>query len=65
LCLSHNALVRGTKVVKHLFLSTGPKMIFRRVSGHFTNLRHVNNEKLVCSGLNALFGGTEVVKTPI
>jgi hypothetical protein len=41
LVLSHNAPIRGTKVVKHPFLSFGPKMIFGRVSEHFTNLRHV------------------------
>jgi hypothetical protein len=56
LCLSQNALLRGTKVVKQPFLSTRPKMIYGRVSEHFTSLRHVKDEKLVCSGWMHYFG---------
>jgi hypothetical protein len=64
LCLSLNALFRGTKVVKHPFKSIAPKMIFGRVSEHFTSLRHVKRWKIRVFGLNALFRGTEVVKHP-
>jgi acid stress-induced BolA-like protein IbaG/YrbA len=39
-------------------------MMFGSVSEHFANLRHVKDAKLVFSGLNALFRGTEVVKHP-
>jgi stress-induced morphogen len=51
-------------VVKHPFYSIGLKMMFRIVSEHFANLRHVKRCKTCVSGLNALFGGTEVVKHP-
>jgi hypothetical protein len=64
LCLSQNALLRGTKVVKHPFLSIGHKMVFGRVSEHFTNLRHVKRWKICVFGLNALFRCTEVVEHP-
>jgi hypothetical protein len=39
-------------------------MMFGSVSEHFANLRHVKDAKLVFSGLNTLFRGTEVVKHP-
>jgi acid stress-induced BolA-like protein IbaG/YrbA len=42
--------------------SIGPKMMFRSVSEHFTNVRHVKRCKSCVSGLNAMFRGTEVVK---
>jgi hypothetical protein len=42
-----NALFPETKVVKHLFYSIRPKMMFRTVSMHFANLRHVKVAKLV------------------
>jgi hypothetical protein len=42
-----NALFPETKVVKHPFYSIRPKMMFRTVSVHFANLRHVNVAKLV------------------
>jgi hypothetical protein len=59
-CLSLNALFCGTKVVKHPFQSIGPKMMFGRVSEHFTNLQHVKRWKLVCSGLHAIFWGAKL-----
>jgi hypothetical protein len=59
-----NALFPGTKVVKHPFLSIGPKMMFGSVSKHFANLRHVECWKTRVSGLNALFRGTKVAKHP-
>jgi hypothetical protein len=37
----------GPSVVKHPFLSIGPKLIFGCVSVHFANLRRVKDEKLV------------------
>jgi hypothetical protein len=43
-----NALIQGTKVVKHPLYSIGTKMMFGSVSEHFVNLLHVKNEKLVC-----------------
>jgi NAD(P)H-flavin reductase len=57
-----NALFRGNEVVKHAIYSIGPKMMFRSVSEHFTNIRQVKRCKTCVSGLNALFRGTEVVK---
>jgi hypothetical protein len=65
LWLTQNALLRGTKVVKQLFLFSGPKMIYGRISEHFTKLRHVKRWKTCVFGLNALFRGTEVVKHTI
>jgi hypothetical protein len=47
LCSSLNALFQATKVVKHPFLSIGPKMMFGSVSEHFANIRHVKDAKLV------------------
>jgi hypothetical protein len=47
LCLSLNALFRGTKVAKHAFYSIGPKMMFGSVSEHFDNLWHIKDAKLV------------------
>jgi hypothetical protein len=41
LCSSLNALLHGTKVVKHPFYSIGRKLMFGSVSEHFANLRHV------------------------
>jgi hypothetical protein len=61
---SQNALVWGAKVVKHLFLSNGPKMMFGSVLEHIANLRHVKRWKTRVSGLNAPFRGTKVVKQP-
>jgi hypothetical protein len=42
-----NALIGGTKVVNNPYYSIGPKMMFGSVTGHFANLRYVNNAKLV------------------
>jgi hypothetical protein len=42
-----NALFRGTKVVKHPFLSIGPKMMFVSILDDFTKLQHVQDAKLV------------------
>jgi hypothetical protein len=39
-------------------------MMFRIVSEHFANLRHVKRCKTSVSSLDALFWGTEVVKHP-
>jgi acid stress-induced BolA-like protein IbaG/YrbA len=39
-------------------------MMFRIVSEHFVNIRHIKRCKTCVSGLNALFWGTEVVKHP-
>jgi hypothetical protein len=64
LCSHPNALFRGTKVANHPFYSIGTKMMFRSVSEHFTNLRHVKICKTCVSGLNALFRGTKVAKQP-
>jgi hypothetical protein len=41
LCLILNALFHGTEIAIHPFQSIGPKMMFGRVSEHFTNLWHV------------------------
>jgi hypothetical protein len=38
--------------------------MFGSVSEHFANLPYVNDAKLVCSSLNALFPGTKVAKHP-
>jgi hypothetical protein len=65
LCLILNALFHGTEVVIHPFQSIGPKMVFGRVSEHFTNLRHVKRWKTCLFGLNGLFRGTKVVNLPI
>jgi hypothetical protein len=55
-CVSgQNALFRGTKVVKHPFYSTGPKIMFGSVADHFTNLRQVKRCKTCVLGENALF----------
>jgi hypothetical protein len=59
-----NALFLGTRVVKHPFYSSGPKMMFGCVSDHFANFRHVKRSKTSVSSLNALFRGTKVVKRP-
>jgi hypothetical protein len=40
-----NAIFRGTKVVKHPFLSIGPKMMFGSVSEHFAKLQHIKRCK--------------------
>jgi hypothetical protein len=58
------ALFTRTKVVKHPFLSIGPKMMFGSALEHFANLRHVELWKTRVLGLNALFPGTKVVKHP-
>jgi hypothetical protein len=42
-----NVLSQGTKVVKNLFYSIGPKMMFGSVTEHFANLRQVKDTKLV------------------
>jgi GH24 family phage-related lysozyme (muramidase) len=42
-----NALFWGTKVVKHLLYSIGPRIIFGSVIEHFANLRRVKDAKLV------------------
>jgi hypothetical protein len=57
-----NALFRGTKLARHPFYSTGPKMMFGSVSKHFANLRHIKRCHTCVSCLNALFRGTEVAK---
>jgi hypothetical protein len=62
--LGLNALFRGSKVVKHPFMSIGHKMMFASVSGDFTYLQHVKRCKTFVSGLNALFRGSKVVKHP-
>jgi hypothetical protein len=49
-----NALFHGTKVEKHPFYSSVPKMMFRSVQRCKTSV----------TGLNALFRGTKVVKYP-
>jgi hypothetical protein len=64
LCSHPNALFRGTKVENHPFYSIGTKMMSRRVSEHFTNLRHVKICKTCVSGLNALFRGTKIATHP-
>jgi hypothetical protein len=64
LCFGPECTISGTEVVKHPFYSIGPKMMFRIVSEHFANLRHVKRCKTCVSGLDALFWGTEVIKHP-
>jgi hypothetical protein len=63
-CFGPECTISGTEVVKHPFYSIGPKMMFRIVSEHFVNLRHVKRCKTCVSGLDALFLGTEVIKHP-
>ena len=66
--LSLNTPFRGTKLTKmvsqrnHPFNSIRPKMMFRSVSEHFADLRHVKRSKTCVSGLHALFRGTEHAK---
>jgi hypothetical protein len=62
--LGLNTLFRGTKVVKHPFLSIGPEMMFASVSDDFANLRHVKTCKTCVLALNGLFRGTKVLKHP-
>jgi hypothetical protein len=56
-----NALFWGTEVVKDPFYSIGLKIMFRILSEHFVNIRHIKRCKTCVSGLNVLFWGTEVV----
>jgi hypothetical protein len=53
--LGPNAVFQGTKVVKHPFF-IGPKMMFVSVSDDFTNLRHVQDAKLVFRAWMHYFG---------
>jgi hypothetical protein len=64
LCSHPNALYQGTKVVKHPFESTGPKMMFGTVSEHFAKLWHVKRCETCVSHPNELFWGTQVAKHP-
>jgi hypothetical protein len=41
LCFGTKCTVSGTEVVKHPFYSIGPKLMFRSVLEHFTNLQQV------------------------
>jgi acid stress-induced BolA-like protein IbaG/YrbA len=56
LCFEPECTISGTVVVKHPFYSIGPKMIFKIVSEHFANLRHVKHAKLVFRAWMHYFG---------
>jgi hypothetical protein len=63
LCSYPNALFQGTKVVKHPFKSTGPKMTLGSVSEHFANLQAVKRCNLVFVNESTI-SGSKVAKHP-
>jgi acid stress-induced BolA-like protein IbaG/YrbA len=62
LCFGPECTILRCRSCKAAILLHWTQMMFRIVSEHFVNIRHVKRCKTCVSGLNALFWGTEIVK---